>query len=59
MAMRERLLDHLWKEVINAHWHDKALDNILAHPGVLKSTSIRQAAGELPQGAGFPQAYRC
>ncbi len=26
---------------------------------VLKSTSIRQAAGELPQGAGFPQAYRC
>ena len=26
---------------------------------VLKSTAIRQAAGELPQGAGFPQAYRC
>jgi hypothetical protein len=25
----------------------------------LKSTSIRQAAGEPPQGAGFPQAYRC
>jgi hypothetical protein len=26
---------------------------------VLKSTSIRQAAGELPRGAGFPRAYRC
>jgi hypothetical protein len=26
---------------------------------VLKSTSIRQAAGELPQGAGFPRACRC
>jgi len=35
MATRQELLDYLWKEVINAHWHDKALDNILAHPGVL------------------------
>src|SRR5438445_13468825 len=27
MAMRERLLDHLWKAVINVHLRHQALDN--------------------------------
>jgi hypothetical protein len=29
MAMRERLLDHLWKAVINVHLRHQALDNIV------------------------------
>jgi hypothetical protein len=29
MATREALLDHLWKEVINVHLRDQALDNII------------------------------
>ena len=29
MATREELLDHLWKEVINVHLPDQALDNII------------------------------
>ncbi len=29
MATREELLDHLWKEVINVHLRDQALDNII------------------------------
>jgi hypothetical protein len=29
MATRQELLDHLWKEVINAHLRDEALDNIV------------------------------
>jgi hypothetical protein len=31
MATRKKLLDHLWKEVINVHLRDEALDNIIAH----------------------------
>src|SRR6266550_254081 len=31
MATRQELLDHLWKEVINAHWRDEALDNIVGN----------------------------
>jgi hypothetical protein len=31
MATREELLDHLWKEVINAAMRDDALDNIVKH----------------------------
>ena len=29
MATREELLDHLWKQVINVHLRDHALDNII------------------------------
>jgi hypothetical protein len=29
MATREELLDHLWKEIINPHLRDAALDNIV------------------------------
>ena len=29
MATREELLDYLWKEVINVHLRDRALDNIV------------------------------
>ena len=29
MATRQELLDYLWKEVINAHLRDEALDNIV------------------------------
>jgi hypothetical protein len=31
MATREELLEHLWKEVINAVMRDEALDNIVKH----------------------------
>ncbi len=31
MAAREELLEHLWKEVINAVLRDDALDNIVKH----------------------------
>jgi hypothetical protein len=31
MATREELLDHLWKEVINVHLRDEALNNIIEH----------------------------
>jgi hypothetical protein len=31
MATREELLDHLWKEVINVHLRDQALDNVINH----------------------------
>ena len=31
MATREELLEHLWKEVINAVLRDDALDNIVKH----------------------------
>ena len=31
MATRQEFLDHLWKEVINAHLRDAALDNIVAN----------------------------
>ena len=29
MATREELLDHLWREVINVHLRDQALDNVV------------------------------
>jgi len=29
MATREKLLEHLWKDVINVHLRDEALDNII------------------------------
>jgi hypothetical protein len=29
MATRQELLDYLWKEVINVHLRDEALDNIV------------------------------
>jgi hypothetical protein len=29
MATREELLHHLWTQIINAHFRDEALDNIV------------------------------
>lgn len=31
MTAREELLTHLWKEVINIHYRDGSLDNVIAH----------------------------
>jgi hypothetical protein len=33
MTAREEILTHLWKEVINLHYSDASLDNVIAHCG--------------------------
>ena len=51
MATRQELLDYLWKEVINVHLRDEALDNIV--PEAARDQSSHFFIGQT-HGTRFP-----